>query len=490
MQKHTSRTRSQPLPASGTGTLKVFRDPVHDLIALDAEDRFILELIDCKEFQRLRRIRQLGLGSLVYPGAEHTRFAHSLGVFNFARRILERLRSRHGIAIRRELDRNSRTIKAAALLHDLGHGPYSHVFERVFRPPTGAGKSHEDWTCEIICSDNTEVSRVLRRENIDPVDVARLISGSGPKSFAGAECVVEPYLQDIVSSQLDADRMDYLLRDSLMTGSPAGAFDSEWILNALTIGEIKTGQRLLKKLCLDASKGTGAIEGFLISRLQMTRNVYGHKTTRAYEGELLSTLRLASECADWLPDDSPQPVTLVLAKKGRVDVKSYLMLDDEILNWALRRWAVWEDGPTSGTKRMLAAVLSRHALRLVRRHRPWATVELTPEQYLEALNCVKTLDEEENPLRFECLLDDNRILPYKDLGNMMRDGSDAEQSYFKDIYLKKRDGSIARIGEFPQSTLLAALKQEDRKYRMHFDREFQTQFARLLRKFGISLYVE
>ncbi len=116
---------------------KVFRDPVHDLIRLGPEDRFILDLIDTKEFQRLRRIRQLGLGHFVYPGAEHTRFVHSLGVFNFARRIISMLTDRYStdadLGVREELEKNTRTVEAAALLHDLGHGPFSHVYERVFQ---------------------------------------------------------------------------------------------------------------------------------------------------------------------------------------------------------------------------------------------------------------------------------------------------------------------------------------------------------------------
>ena len=103
---------------------KVFRDPIHDLIRIGPEDEFILGLIDTKEFQRLRLIHQLGLGHFVYPGATHTRFAHSLGVFNFARRMIERLQARSGPKIRKELRDTAKIIKTAALLHDIGHGPF------------------------------------------------------------------------------------------------------------------------------------------------------------------------------------------------------------------------------------------------------------------------------------------------------------------------------------------------------------------------------
>ena len=208
---------------------KVFRDPIHDLIYLGPEDRWILDLVDTKEFQRLRRVRQLGLAHLAYPGAEHSRFTHSLGVFNFARRIIRKLQHRHGVGsdVWKDLEQHERVIKAAALLHDLGHGPFSHVFERVLKTEGTNYKRHDDWTCAILRDRTTEAHQKLG--DLDPEQLCGLISDSAARP-------PEPYLKDIVSSQLDADRMDYLLRDSLMTGSEYGRFDSEWILNALVIG--------------------------------------------------------------------------------------------------------------------------------------------------------------------------------------------------------------------------------------------------------------
>jgi HD superfamily phosphohydrolase len=201
---------------------KVFRDPIHDLIYLGPEDRWILDLIDTKEFQRLRRIRQLGLAHFAYPGAEHSRFTHSLGVFNFARRMIRKLQLRHSLdeTILNDLEAHERTIKAAALLHDLGHGPFSHVFERVLTEVCKNAMKHDEWSCRILRDEQTEVHQKLVEHNVDIESVCGLISDS-------AEPPREPYRKDIVSSQLDADRMDYLLRDSWMTGSKYGRFDSE-----------------------------------------------------------------------------------------------------------------------------------------------------------------------------------------------------------------------------------------------------------------------
>jgi HD superfamily phosphohydrolase len=302
-------------------------------------------------------------------------------VFNFARRMIERLQAQCDAQTRRELASNVPVIKAAALLHDIGHGPFSHVFERVFERDghgTQQALDHEGWTSRMILGSSTEVHQILVESGIDPGRVAVLITDKPP---IGLLPPVDYYLKDIVHSQLDADRMDYLLRDSLMTGSRFGQFDAEWILNVLAIGELPSGKGHIRKVCLDASKGIGAIEGMLHARLNMTKYVYGHKTTRAYEAELLSLLRLAGELVPILPVETPLPVRNFLEKRGDVEIKDYLLLDDEVMWWAIRRWAVWK--PTLKPDRQaLADALGRHSLRLVRRQRPWRTRRLRSSQEL------------------------------------------------------------------------------------------------------------
>ncbi len=227
-----------------------------------------MRLIDTPEFQRLRRIKQLGLALYTYQGAEHSRFAHSLGVLHLARRVLDKLGECYEI---KEDDRIA--VCAAALLHDVGHGPFSHVMESVL------GFHHEAWTVRAILSEDTHINRVLREHSPElPERVASVIEGS----FRPAA------LAQLVSSQLDVDRMDYLLRDSLMTGAKYGIYDLEWIINALAIDEASDRTYV-------TARGLYAVEEYLQARYYMFRQVYFHRTLRSAEAVLRSILRRALE---------------------------------------------------------------------------------------------------------------------------------------------------------------------------------------------------
>ncbi len=244
---------------------KVIRDPVHDVIAFDLADpadALIFRLLGCREVQRLRRVRQLGLASLAYPGADHSRYSHSLGVFATARKMLDRLASDgHGF------DASTRAATlAAALLHDLGHGPFSHVFERV------SGVNHEGITRRLVLDAEGEVYRTLIAHDADlPERIVGLLSCEGDRTAC-----------DVLSSQLDADR----LRDNLMTGSRYGRYDLAWLLQSLTVvdGGLAVG-----------GKGVSAAEAYLQARYHMYRHVYFHKVVRAAEGMVKLALQRARE---------------------------------------------------------------------------------------------------------------------------------------------------------------------------------------------------
>src|SRR5438045_5337899 len=259
---------------------KIIRDPVHDVIAFRLErplDALLFRLLNADEFQRLRRIRQLGMASLAYPGADHSRYSHSLGVMETARKILDQLR--RGLYIAAE----SETIcLAAALLHDLGHGPFSHVFERV------TGIHHEDLTRRVIIDPDGEVNRLLVEH--DPSLPQKIIDFLNCRPRRTFVC-------DIISSQLDADRLDYLLRDNLMTGSRYGGYDLRWLLVSMTI-DAKSDRLAV------TWKGVSAVEAYLAARYHMYRNVYFHKVVRAGEGMLKLALQRAKRLAaqdllDW-----------------------------------------------------------------------------------------------------------------------------------------------------------------------------------------------
>ncbi len=295
---------------------RIYRDAVHNIIRLRTdtdEGALIAALIDSVEFQRLRRIRQLGLAHFAYQAAEHSRFAHSLGAFHLASRTLAKLRLDHDIP---EADQTA--VRVAALLHDTGHGPFSHVIEPILK------FHHEEFTVDTVLSSETEVGKLLRAysENL-PERVAAIIRGTfRPMALA-----------QIVSSQLDVDRMDYLLRDSLMTGVKYGIYDLEWIIKSLSINE--AGDHLYV-----SARGIYAVEDYLQARYYMFRQVYFHRTLRAAEAVLHSILRraLALYAAGgdvWHRPD--QPFEKVL-KGERLTLSEHLSLDDSDIMYHIKQW--------------------------------------------------------------------------------------------------------------------------------------------------------
>src|SRR5687768_6552796 len=295
---------------------RIYRDPVHNIIRLRTdtdEGRLMVRLIDTAEFQRLRRIKQLGLGLYTYQGAEHSRFTHSLGALHLMTRVLDRLGETYKIA---EEDRAA--ARAAALLHDVGHGSFSHVMENVL------GFHHEALTAQAVSSAETEIGQVLSSYSPElPGRVAAIVEGTfKPASLA-----------QLVSSQLDVDRMDYLLRDSLMTGAKYGLYDLEWIVNALQIDE--EGDRIYV-----AARGVFAVEEYLQARYYMFRQVYFHRTLRSAEAVLRSALRRALELVAggapvWCASDASFAKVL---KRQPLTIAEYLQIDDSDVIFHLKQW--------------------------------------------------------------------------------------------------------------------------------------------------------
>ncbi len=239
---------------------KVFRDPIHHYIHVNHS--FIWELINTKEMQRLRRIKQLGGTSQVYQTAEHSRFIHSLGVYEIIRSIV----LEHETISRHLSDYDKAVVMCAGLLHDLGHGPFSHAFEHVFK------QDHEAYTVKMVLGD-TSVNQVLKRYHPNLAqDISQVIEKTHPNKV----------LIQLVSSQLDADRMDYLLRDSYFTGTSYGQFDIHRILRTM---RIQDDQIVFK------SSGVQAIENYILARYHMYWQVYYHPVARSYEQLLIAIFR-------------------------------------------------------------------------------------------------------------------------------------------------------------------------------------------------------
>jgi len=288
---------------------KVFKDPVHKSVYV--QEQLIWNLINTKEFQRLRRIRQLGTSYLTFHGAEHSRFSHSLGVYEITRRIISQFERNEYPDWPRE---ERLPALCAALLHDLGHGPFSHSIEDVF------DTDHEDWTCRIITGD-TEVNQALREvDERFPERVAAIIKKKYDK----------PIVVNLVSSQMDADRMDYLLRDAYFTGVHYGTFDLERILRVLRPHQ---GRIVVKE------SGMHAVEDYLMSRYQMYWQVYFHPVTRSSEIILRQILRRAKELYhngykfDWLP----RPLLRLFC--GELTTEDYFRLDEALAQTVFMAWS-------------------------------------------------------------------------------------------------------------------------------------------------------
>ena len=295
---------------------KIYRDSVHNIIHLktdDAAGKLIARLVDAAEFQRLRRIKQLGLALFAYQAAEHSRFTHSLGALHLATRTLDKLKSKYAISPETQI-----AVRCAALLHDVGHGAFSHVIETIL------GFHHEQFTIEAVLSDETEVGRILKTFSADlPENIAAIIRGDyRPMALA-----------QLVSSQLDVDRMDYLLRDSLMTGAKYGIYDLEWIIKSLEIDE--ENDRLYV-----SARGIYAVEDYLQARYYMFRQVYFHRTLRAAEAILKSLLRRALKLFQtgkpiWFAGGTPFEKIL---KGEKLSLKEHLELDDSDVMFHIKQW--------------------------------------------------------------------------------------------------------------------------------------------------------
>jgi len=312
---------------------RIYRDPVHNIIRLQTdtdEGELMMRLIDAAEFQRLRRIKQLGLGLYTYQGAEHSRFTHSLGALHLMTRVLDRLGETYSI---NPADRIA--ARAAALLHDVGHGSFSHVMEKVLN------FHHERWTVQVILDQGSEIGELLRSHASDlPLKVASIIEGKFQPSA----------LAQLVSSQLDVDRMDYLLRDSLMTGAKYGIYDLEWIINALAVDE--AADRIYVQ-----ARGIYAVEEYLQARYYMFRQVYFHRTLRSAEAVLRSIIRRALKLLDegkevWHATGTAFEKIL---RRQPLTIGEHLQIDDSDFVFHIKQWQRSGDSILSDLSRRFIA---------------------------------------------------------------------------------------------------------------------------------------
>jgi uncharacterized protein len=333
---------------------RTYHDPIHGAVHLNAKDpieALLIRLIDSSEFQRLRRIRQLDVANLTFHGAEGSRFTHSLGVLAVARRVFDRL-----ISENTELAPYRALLLCSALLHDLGHGPFSHASEEVFH------FDHEQWTMRLLRED-TKVHRLLRTFDPElPEQICQLLQKKAPI----------PLLGQLISGQLDCDRLDYLLRDSYFTGAQYGHLDLDRIINALAY-DPESGLLVVR-----GRKGLVAIEHYLVVRYFMYSQVYNHPKNlcarlvlagifkRAAGLYKQGALEVDSVLAAWLGQD---PSTWTL--------DDYLRSDDVVFSYHIQRWTRADD-----------PLLADLCVRYLDRNLPkaWEVTHLRPEQRLGLLD--------------------------------------------------------------------------------------------------------
>lgn len=399
---------------------KVFRDPVYGYVHV--YDQLIWDLIQTKEVQRLRRIKQLGGTYMVFHTAEHSRFSHSLGVYEMARKIIRALMHRGTI-----LSEDERLlVLSAALLHDLGHGPFSHSFESVF------SVRHELFT-ERIIMENTEVNRVLEAyQKGFATKVRDVINKTYPN----------PLIISIISSQLDADRLDYLLRDAYFTGAPYGEIDVERILRTMRV----VNNKIVYKV-----SGMHAIEDYLMSRYQMYWQVYLHSTGRSFDLVIQNMLRRVRELIfSGYEFKRPLEALKDLFLEEEPSVETYLKFDDSTISYYASLFTDEED-----------EILRDLADRFINR-RLLKEVHYTPnDETNEKLKQVKEymIELGINP-DYYLLTDHSVKTPYDYYGHKTNCLPDC-------IELLMRDGSIQEISEV--STIIKGIiavkpKQEHKVY--------------------------
>jgi HD superfamily phosphohydrolase len=335
---------------------KIFRDPLYNYISIDKDrDGWLLALLDTPEVQRLRRIHQLGVSNITYPGADHSRLVHSLGVVHLMLQVLHQLEAQTSSE---KINRARQPLLAAALLHDVGHGPFSHLFEPCL------GIDHEVWSKKIILDESSAVNRVLRREDeYLPVHVADLIDKDNNR---------HPWQKALLSSQLDVDRVDYLRRDSLFTGAGYGHFDWFRLMTTVQLsGDGDEGYDLVWP-----EKAAMAIEEYIFARYYMYQNVYLHKTTRGFEALLKAMWNRAHKLRTDGTDTALVPVLADFwSNENQTPTTSqYLRIEEFTVLSQIQAWTSHSDRPLADLARRFRA---RDGLVVIDPPRP--DDELTPD---------------------------------------------------------------------------------------------------------------
>lgn len=393
----------------------IIKDPIHNYVGIDRDyEPLLMQILGSYEVQRLRRITQLGMAFVAYPGAEHSRFGHSLGVMHVARKILDQLYLNRDLkaAVYRE---EKELLSIAALVHDIGHGPFSHTFEELME------ETHAEITIRMLKSD-TEIHSLLSAKNASfPEIIGGLIKGTHQKQYLGR----------LISGQLDADRLDYVLRDATMCGVKYGIFDLDRIIHTL---RLKDGNIIV------SAKGQGAVEEYLLARYFMYWHVYFHKTIMSLTKVFINALRRAW---DLFREDKINFILDPLQKffssieKGKMDVTAYTRMDDSDMRVHLKQW-MYEPDPV--IRDLSSRFIKRRPFKMV----VYNTGEEADRASSEIAN---VLENREMPGRYYLL----RETPRKNLYNYYTPEGGKEKD--QNIYIESLNGEIREISSDPDSII-------------------------------------
>ncbi len=366
---------------------KIINDPVHGFITIN--DPVIAAIVNHPFYQRLRRIQQMALAQLVYPGAVHTRLHHSLGAYHLMCNAITELRDK-GIAI---ADEEAQAAKAAILLHDIGHGPFSHALENVILK----GVTHEDLSLLIMQALNSETDNALNGKLTMAIQI---FTNQYPKKF----------LHQLISGQLDVDRLDYLSRDSFFTGVSEGVIGYQRILKMLTVHD--------NELVVE-EKGITSVEKFLVSRRLMYWQVYMHKSVVAAENMLVKII----ERAQWLllqKDEAIKTGSVLdyflsgfTGKLEDIDLNAYCQLDDTDILSAIKKW---QHHPDAVISLLCNRLLNRKTFKCKMQDKP-----INESEWDAAYQIVKAkFPLNENDLSFLCFKGEATNTLYKNDGETIK----------------------------------------------------------------------
>ncbi len=398
-------------------TRKMINDPVHGFITIN--DPLIFAIFNHSFFQRLRRIQQMALAQLVYPGAVHTRLHHSLGAYQLMCNAVNELRDK-GVEITQE---EAQAVKAAILMHDIGHGPYSHALENVLIK----GVHHEDLSLLIMKKLNADPNPALNGK----LELAiKIFTNQYPKTF----------LHQLISGQLDVDRLDYLSRDSFFTGVSEGVIGYERILKMLNVKD---------NILLVEEKGINSVEKFLVSRRLMYWQVYRHKTVIAAENMLVKIIQRAKQLVQ--SGDNSISVGGILdyflsndfTALEQIDISAYCQLDDTDILFAIKKWQ-------SNSDPILALLCNRLLNRKIYKCQ-LQSEPITDAALKDALNDTKAkFNVDEEGAAYLCFKGETSNTLYK---------NDSENIH---ILLKK--GEISTISEVQNALIVESLSTPVKKF--------------------------